>query len=62
MSKLSKLIAELCPNGVEYKKLGEIGGFYSGLSGKTKNDFKDGNAKFITKIPMKHLSASAAPI
>ena len=29
-------------------KLGEIGGFYSGLSGKTKNDFKDGNAKFIT--------------
>ena len=48
MSRLSKLIAELCPNGVEYKKLGEIGGFYSGLSGKTKNDFKDGNAKFIT--------------
>ena len=48
MSRLSELIAELCPNGVEYKKLGEIGGFYSGLSGKTKNDFKDGNAKFIT--------------
>ena len=48
MSKLSELIAELCPKGVEYKKLGEIGGFYSGLSGKTKNDFKDGNAKFIT--------------
>ena len=24
MSKLSELIAELCPNGVEYKKLGEI--------------------------------------
>ena len=24
MSRLSKLIAELCPNGVEYKKLGEI--------------------------------------
>ena len=24
MSKLSKLIAQLCPNGVEYKALGEI--------------------------------------
>ena len=24
MSKLSDLIQELCPNGVEYKKLGEV--------------------------------------
>ena len=48
MSRLSEMIARLCPNGVEYKKLGEIGEFYSGLSGKTKDDFKDGNAKFIT--------------
>lgn len=24
MSKLDELIAELCPNGVEYKSLGEI--------------------------------------
>ena len=48
MSKLSEMIARLCPNGVEYKKLGEIGEFYSGLSGKAKDDFKDGNAKFIT--------------
>lgn len=48
MSKLSEMIATLCPNGVEYKKLGEIGDFYSGLSGKSKDDFKEGNAKFIT--------------
>ena len=48
MSKLSEMIATLCPNGVEYKRLGEIGDFYSGLSGKNKNDFKEGNAKFIT--------------
>jgi type I restriction enzyme S subunit len=48
MSKLSELINKLCPKGVEYKKLGEIGAFYSGLTGKTKDDFKDGNAKFIT--------------
>ncbi len=48
MSKLEELIFELCPNGVEYKKLGEIGNFYGGLSGKTKNDFANGNARFIT--------------
>ena len=24
MSRLEELIAELCPNGVEYKKLGDI--------------------------------------
>ena len=48
MSKLEKLIKELCPDGVEYKTLGEIGIFYGGLSGKTKDDFKDGNAKFIS--------------
>ena len=48
MSKISDLIAKLCPNGVEYKSLGELGEFYTGLSGKGKDDFKDGNAKFIT--------------
>ena len=48
MSKLDELIKELCPNGVEYKTLGELGEFYGGLTGKSKNDFVDGNAKFIT--------------
>lgn len=48
MSKLEELIKEYCPNGVEYKKLGELGQFYGGLSGKSKNDFTDGNEKFIT--------------
>ncbi len=33
---------------VEYKKLGELGVFYGGLSGKTKDDFSNGNAKFIS--------------
>ena len=42
------LIAEHCPDGVEYISLGKLGKFYSGLSGKSKNDFNDGNAKFIT--------------
>jgi len=48
MSKLSELIREYCPNGVEYHSLGELGKFYGGITGKSRDDFKDGNAKFIT--------------
>lgn len=48
MSKLNELIEKYCPDGVEYNKLGDIGDFFSGLTGKSKEDFKDGNAKFIT--------------
>ena len=48
MSELAELIREHCPDGVIYKSLGEIGTFYGGLSGKTKNDFSNGNAKFIS--------------
>ena len=48
MSKLEELIAELCPAGVEYKTLGELGSFYGGITGKSKDDFINGNAKFIT--------------
>ena len=48
MSRLEELIAELCPDGVEYKTLGELGSFYGGITGKSKEDFKDGNAIFIT--------------
>lgn len=48
MSNLEELIEKLCPDGVEYKTLGELGKFYGGLTGKSKEDFKEGNAKFIT--------------
>ena len=48
MSRLEELIAELCPEGVEYKTLGELGSFYGGITGKSKDDFINGNAKFIT--------------
>ena len=48
MSKIEELIKKLCSNGVEYKTLGELGRFYGGITGKSKEDFKDGNAKFIT--------------
>ena len=48
MSRLEELIRELCPDGVEYKALGELGTFFGGLTGKSKDDFNNGNAKFIT--------------
>lgn len=48
MSRIEKLIKEKCPNGVEYKTLGELGEFMGGLTGKSKDDFSDGNAVLIT--------------
>ena len=48
MVSIEQMINNLSPNGVEFVKLGEVGKFYGGLSGKSKNDFVDGNAKFIT--------------
>ena len=33
---------------VEWKTIEEIGSYFGGLTGKTKEDFEDGNAKFIT--------------
>ena len=50
MSKLEELIEQYCPDGVEWKPLGELGNFYSGLSGKTKSDFTGGNEKFISYV------------
>lgn len=47
MSKLDELIKELCPNGIEYKKMSEVGIFLGGITGKVKSDFEGGNAKFI---------------
>ena len=36
MSKLQELIQKLCPNGVEYKKLGDLGAFENiGVDKKT---------------------------
>ena len=48
MNKVEELVQQLCPDGVPYKSLGSLGHFYGGLTGKSKEDFKDGNAKFIT--------------
>lgn len=38
MSRIEEMVAELCPDGVEYKKLGEVGTFTRG-SGIQKKDF-----------------------
>ena len=35
---------------IKWMRLSDIGTFYSGLSGKTKEDFHDGNAKFISYV------------
>ena len=50
MTHIEQMIQDLCPNGVEWKTFDALGVFYGGLSGKTKDDFKDGNAKFITYL------------
>ena len=48
MSKINDLIKKLCPNGVEYNKLKDIGETFTGLSGKCKDDFSNGNSRYIT--------------
>ncbi|MBQ0156206.1 MAG: restriction endonuclease subunit S [Bacteroidales bacterium] len=40
MNRIQELIKELCPNGVEWKTLGEIGTFVRG-NGLQKSDFKE---------------------
>lgn len=40
MSELANLIEAMCPDGVEYKKLGEVGTFYRG-NGLQKKDFSE---------------------
>jgi type I restriction enzyme S subunit len=50
MSKIDDLIKQYCPDGVEFKELGEIGTLYGGLTGKSRGDFTDGNARFITYV------------
>jgi type I restriction enzyme S subunit len=48
MSRIDDLITEFCPNGVEFKSLGELGKIFSGLTGKSKADFSNGNARYVS--------------
>ena len=45
MSRIDELLKN---EKVEWKKLGDIGTFYGGITAKSKSDFINGNAKFIT--------------
>ena len=47
MSKLSELIKELCPNGVEYKMLGDIAEMQRGTP-MTKKDAREGDVPVIS--------------
>ncbi len=48
MNQIQQLINQMCPNGVEWKMLGKVGTFFNGVTGKSKKDFDNGNAKFIS--------------
>ena len=48
MDNLTALMRIIDSGDVKYYTLGELGKFYGGLSGKSKDDFVNGNAKFIT--------------
>lgn len=45
MSKIDEMLKN---EKVEWMVLGDLGEFYGGLTGKNKNDFTDGNAKYVT--------------
>jgi type I restriction enzyme S subunit len=47
VSEINDVIASVCANGVQFKTLGELGATYSGLVGKSKADFNDGNARYV---------------
>jgi type I restriction enzyme, S subunit len=48
MNRIEELIDQLCPEGVEFKELDDLGYFYGGLTGKSKIDFQKGNAKYAS--------------
>ena len=50
MSKIDDLIEEFCPEGVPSPRVGDLGSLYSGLSGKSKIDFQDGNATYVSYL------------
>ncbi|KTL59988.1 hypothetical protein AA106_14960 [Photorhabdus laumondii subsp. laumondii] len=48
MSNMSFMEKLLDGVEVEWRTLGEIAEIYGGLTGKSKNDFENGNAKYIS--------------
>lgn len=47
MNTFKQLIEKYCPDGVEYKKLGEIFDYFSGMTGVSGKWKETGNCKFI---------------
>ena len=47
MSRLDELIAEFCPNGVEYKELQSFSTLLKGMSGVSNKWREEGNCQFI---------------
>ena len=50
MNKIEKLIEELCPEGVPSATLEDLGTIYTGLSGKSKEDFSLGNYLYVSYL------------
>jgi type I restriction enzyme S subunit len=50
MRNIEKMISDLLPKGVPVFSLGEIGSTVSGLRGKSKTDFTDGNAPYVSYV------------
>lgn len=48
MNMIEKKIKELCPNGIPFYEMSELGSFFGGITGKSKKDFVDGNSIFIS--------------
>lgn len=50
MSRLGDLLTERCPSGVTHQALGELGTIFGGLTGKSKADFSEGNARYVSYV------------
>ncbi|MEW1706891.1 restriction endonuclease subunit S [Microbacterium sp. NPDC089190] len=48
MTRIEELLDALCPDGVRHVVLGDVATTVPGLSGKSKSDFSDGNARYVT--------------
>ncbi|MFI7744071.1 restriction endonuclease subunit S [Kocuria rhizosphaericola] len=48
MSRVDELIREYCPSGVPFYQLSDVSRSLPGLNGKTKADFSDGNARYVS--------------
>ncbi|SDT68900.1 type I restriction enzyme, S subunit [Streptomyces sp. TLI_053] len=48
MSRIDEMIQELRPDGVVFQELGDSGTVFGGLTGKSKADFSNGNARYVS--------------